>query len=53
MLKHASLGDISGIKRLFVRGVTNFDLGDYDHRTPLHLAASNGHYCIIKFMCDI
>ena len=28
----------------------DFIQGDYDQRTPLHLAASNGHLNVIKYL---
>jgi glutaminase len=37
---------------MFLKGC-NLILGDYDKRTPLHLAANNGHLDIVKFLCSI
>ena len=37
------------LNRLFVMGIS-LDQGDYDKRTPLHLAASSGHLDIVKFL---
>ena len=38
----ASEGDLSAIFRLVARGA-DLEQGDYDLRTPLHLAAAEGH----------
>jgi len=45
----AAIGDYEGISRLEVLG---FDMnsGDYDNRTPLHLATSSGHFDIVSFL---
>ena len=47
----ASVGDLSYIRRLVARGVP-LDSADYDHRTPLHLAASEGHINIVCYLVD-
>ena len=50
-IKFASLGDISAIRRL---RLNNFDLSlcDYDDRTALHLAASNGHLNVVRYLME-
>jgi glutaminase len=48
----ASVGDLDGLRRMFLKGC-NLITSDYDQRTPLHLAASNGHLNIVKFLCSI
>ena len=45
----ASTGDISEVRRTVVMGV-DINKGDYDHRTALHLAASEGHDDIVKYL---
>ena len=41
----SSQGDLNELKSLEAKGV-NFNESDYDGRTPIHLAASEGHsYC--------
>ena len=42
-------GSLSSIQRYLMAGV---DLGqcDYDRRTPLHVAAAEGHYDVIEFL---
>jgi len=30
----------------------NFNAGDYDKRTPLHLACAAGHYDVVKYLID-
>jgi ankyrin repeat protein len=43
----ASKGDLEKVKTLVQAGAT-INAGDYDHRTPLHLAASEGHTDVQK-----
>ena len=47
----ASKGDQGAIHRLIVRGFDQ-DAGDYDKRTPLHLAAAEGHEHIVQYFID-
>eukprot|EP01083_Nonionella_stella_P081494 224534_1 len=49
LLFAASEGDLHEIKRLCAQGVDMF-IEDYDARTALHLAASEGHFAIVKFI---
>jgi glutaminase len=39
------------VKRLNLLGY-NLDQGDYDGRTALHLACSNGHFKIVEYLID-
>jgi len=45
----AAEGALFELIRLYSSGVS-FIAGDYDGRTPLHLAASNGHSKIVKYL---
>eukprot|EP00762_Andalucia_godoyi_P006268 ANDGO_05825.mRNA.1 Ammonium transporter 1 len=45
----ASSGDISELKRIVKKG-GDPSLGNYDGRTPLHLAAAGGHYAVVQFL---
>lgn len=47
----SSSGDLGELKRLDVEG---FDLagGDYDQRTPLHLASADGHLDVVDFLLE-
>jgi ankyrin repeat protein len=39
------------LKRLVVKGL-KVNQGDYDQRTPLHLACSAGHLDIVKYLIE-
>jgi glutaminase len=45
----ASQGDISSIRRLVARGIDP-KTGDYDHRTPLHLASAEGQSEVVAYL---
>jgi glutaminase len=49
MIWAASTGDLTCITRLVARGVS-FEVGDYDFRTPLHLAAAEGHRDVVRYL---
>lgn len=38
------------VRRIFMGGDISVDESDYDDRTPLHLAASNGHISMVKHL---
>jgi len=42
-------GDLFEVIRLYASG-NSISAADYDGRTPLHLAASNGHCKIVKYL---
>ena len=44
-------GDLETIMRLHVQGL-DLNSGDYDRRTPLHLAAASGHMDIVKYLVE-
>merc|ERR1711935_1226054 len=51
LLKYCSTGDLDGVKRLIMRG-TEIEEGDYDGRTAIHLAASEGHIQVVEFLIE-
>jgi ankyrin repeat protein len=44
-------GDLETIMRLHVQGL-DLNSGDYDRRTPLHLASAAGHLDIVKYLVE-
>ena len=48
----ASIGDIMALERLSSQQ-RDLSIGDYDGRTPLHLAAAEGHLDTCKFLIDL
>lgn len=52
LLQYAALGDIQSMKRLLDEGITNLNFRDYDRRTALHVAASEGHLNVCRFLVD-
>lgn len=51
MVKACADGNLPWVKRLIKAGV-EYEIGDYDGRTPIHLAASEGHLKIVKYMIE-
>ena len=47
----ASSNDFETLKSL--HGKVDFNKGDYDLRTPLHLASSEGHIDIVKYLIEV
>lgn len=47
----AASNDLETLSRLIVMGV-NINAGDYDRRTPLHLAVSAGNVDVIKYLIE-
>ncbi len=47
----AAEGDLGATQRLVARGVS-LDAADYDLRTPLHLAAAEGHEAMVQYYMD-
>ena len=51
IIEICSIGDLSALKYIQFNDI-DFDKGDYDGRTPLHLACSNGHIDIVKYLIE-
>jgi len=44
-------GDLERVKQLVAEGV-DVNQGDYDRRTPMHLAAADGNLEVVKFLVE-
>lgn len=51
LLFAAAKGDMSALRRYYMSGM-DMALADYDHRTALHLAATEGHLGVIEFLVE-
>uniref|UniRef100_A0A7E4UNM0 glutaminase n=1 Tax=Panagrellus redivivus TaxID=6233 RepID=A0A7E4UNM0_PANRE len=52
LLFAAKAGDLNTIRRIFMQGA-DLEMPDYDRRTALHLASSEGHLETVKFLINI
>jgi ankyrin repeat protein len=50
MLKACELGDLNKVRELLMRDTTLVNAKDAHHKTPLHLAAENGHIGIVELL---
>ncbi|KAI1700311.1 ankyrin repeats (3 copies) domain-containing protein [Ditylenchus destructor] len=51
LLFAAKAGDLNTVRRMYMQGC-DLEMSDYDKRTALHLAASEGHLDIIMFLVN-
>lgn len=49
---YCSTGDLDNCKKVVQEHSLDTNLGDYDGRTPLHLACSEGHAAIAEWLID-
>ena len=52
LLHYAALGDLASLKRLAIMKDCDLNFGDYDGRTALHLAASEGHRDVVNYLIE-
>ncbi len=52
VLKHSAEGDFSKLKALLEREDVNVNIVDYDYRSPLHLAATEGHTECVRLLLE-
>ena len=45
-----STGDLEGLRKIIVK--VDVNCSDYDKRTPLHLAAAEGHLEVVELLGD-
>ena len=50
LLFSAKLGNLEGVRRYWLKPDFDMNTSDYDGRTAMHVAASEGHLEIIKFL---
>ena len=52
LLHYAAMGDLAAMKRISILKECDFNFGDYDGRTSLHLAASEGHRDVVEYLIN-
>ena len=52
MIDAAAKGNKEKIIKILATKKVNINQGDYDNRTPLHLAAAEGHFNIVQFLVE-
>ena len=52
ILLATSKGDIRTVEEIVTENNVDLTQGDYDNRTPLHLACSEGHEQLVRFIVE-
>ncbi|KMS93416.1 hypothetical protein BVRB_031700, partial [Beta vulgaris subsp. vulgaris] len=52
LLSACASGDLSAVVKMVESDAVNVNLTDYDGRSPLHLAAGNGHGNIVAYLLE-
>jgi len=52
MCQAARRGDLVELQSLVIHHGTSVDTADYDHRTAMHLACSEGYMDMVRFLVD-
>jgi len=52
LLLAVARGDLEKVQRFLVSTIVTVHFRDYDRRTALHVASSEGHYDIVKFLVE-
>jgi len=51
VIELSALGDVSALREIHIKGDL-FDATNYDLRTALHVASSNGHLDVVRYLCE-
>jgi ankyrin repeat protein len=52
IMKYSTMGDLIALSKMHSLCKINFNIVNSDDRTPLHLAAFNGHVMIVRYLIE-